>query len=82
MDQKQLREEDFSYEANSRGYMLKYKGQYIGGATISSGIFEPNTKIAGRHTQDFVKFAEIDILDIMCGNPGNYKEQIDKINNR
>ncbi|MHA1287207.1 MAG: hypothetical protein ACTSPB_07350 [Candidatus Thorarchaeota archaeon] len=82
MDQKQLRREDFSYEANTRGYMLKYRGQSIGGAGISSGIFGPNGKKEVRHTQDFADFAETDIQDIMFGNPGHYSTLIDEINNR
>lgn len=82
MDQTQLKIEDFSYEANSRGYMLKYKGKSIGGAGISSGIFGPNSKKERRHTQDFVKFAETDIQDIVFGNPGHYGTLIDEIDNR
>lgn len=82
MNQTQLKEEDFSYTANSRGYMLKYKGQYIGGAGILSGIFGPNGKQGEKQTQDYIKYAQIDILDILCDNPGHYKERIDKINNR
>jgi len=82
MDQNQLRSEDFSYEANSRGYMLMYKGQSIGGAGISSGIFGLNSKKEVRHTQDFVNFAETDIQDIMFGNPGHYGTLIDEINSK
>lgn len=79
MNQTQLRREDFSYEANSRGYMLKYKGLSIGGAGILSGIFGPNGKQGKRQTQDYVRYAETDIQDIMFGRPGNYKERMDEI---
>ena len=80
MDQTQLKREDFSYEANSRGYMLKYKGQCIGGAGILSGIDTP-TGIKGlKQIHDYAENAEIDIQDIMFGNPGHYGTLIEEIN--
>jgi len=82
MDQTRLRREDFSYEANSRGYMLMYKGQSIGGAGILSGIFGPNGKQGDKQTQDYIEYAETDIQDIMFGNPGHYGTLIEEINSR
>lgn len=80
MDQKQLKREDFSYTANSRGYMLEYKGQSIGGAGISSGASAPTGKKGLRQIRDYAKHAEIDIQNIMSGNPGHYGTLIDEIN--
>lgn len=82
MDQTTLKKEDFSYEANSRGYMLMYKGQCIGGAGILSGIFGPNSKQGEKQTQDYIGYAETDIQDIMFGNPGHYGTLIEEINSR
>ena len=82
MDQTQLRREDFSYEANSRGYMLKYKGMSIGGAGILSGIFGPNGKQGEKQTQDYIGYAETDIQDIMFGNQSHYRTLIEEIDSR
>jgi len=82
MDQPQLRREDFSYEANSRGYMLMYKGQSIGGAGIFTGTAETTGIDEYKQMQDFVESAETDIQDIVFGNPGRYARSIGEINNR
>lgn len=81
MDQTQLRREDFSYEANSRGYMLKYKGQSIGGAGILSAARGPRGKGVPKQIAENMKDAEITIQNILDGNPGRiYKEAIDQVN--
>ena len=82
MNQTQLRIEDFSYEANSRGYMLKYKGQSIGGAGILPGASGPTSKRGTKQIQENTRYAKIDIQNIMFGNPGHYGKVIDEINNR
>jgi len=82
MDQKQLRREDFNYEANSRGYILMYKGQSIGGAGIFTGGAKTTDINEDKQTQDFINSAETDIQNIMFGNPGHYGILINEINNR
>ena len=82
MDQKRLRREDFSYTANSRGYMLKYKGVSLGGAGILSGAIATTDISEEKQIQKFVNSAEIDIQNIVFGNPGHYGKVIDEINSR
>lgn len=82
MDQKRLKREDFSYTANSRGYMLEYKGQSIGGAGLFTGTIATTDMDEDKQAQDFVNSAEIDIQNIVFGNPGRYAKSIDEINNR
>ena len=82
MDQTKLRREDFSYEANNRGYMLMYKGQSIGGAGSFTGGVTTTDINEDKQTQDFINSAEIDIQNIVFGNPGRYAKSIDEINNR
>ena len=82
MDQKQLKREDFSYEANSRGYMLKYNGQSIGGAGLFTGTITTTDINEDKQTQDFIDSAETDIQNIVFGNPGRYGASIDRINKR
>jgi len=76
----QLKREDFSYTANSGGYMLMYKGQSIGGAGILPGANTPKGINATRQTQDYVNSAKIDIQNIVFGHPGRYGASIDRIN--
>ena len=82
MDQKQLKREDFSYEANSRGYMLKYNDQSIGGAGLFTGTITTTDINEDKQTQDFIDSAETDIQNIVFGNPGRYARSIDEINSR
>lgn len=82
MDKRQLRSEDFSYEANSRGYMLMYKGLSIGGTGLFTGGIATTGTLEDKQTQKFVKSAEIDIQNIVFGNPGRYARSIDEINSR
>ena len=82
MDKPQLRKEDFSYEANSRGYMLTYKGVSLGGAGLFTGTIETTDIDENKQTQDFVNSAEIEIQNIVFGNPGHYGTLIDEINSR
>lgn len=80
MDKKELKKEDFSYTANSRGYMLMYKGLSIGGTGLFTGGIATTGTLEDKQTQKFVKSAEIDIQNIMFGNPGHYGTLIDEIN--
>ena len=80
MGKARLRREDFSYNANSKGYMLMYKGQSIGGAGLFTGTIETTDIDEDKQTQGFVNSAEIDIQNIVFGNPGRYARSIDEIN--
>ena len=81
MSQKQLKREDFSYEVNARGYILKYRGQSIGGTGILSSARGPRGRAVPKQIADYCKIAEITIQSIINGNPGRiYKEAIDQIN--
>ena len=82
MDQGKLKREDFSYTANSRGYMLEYKGQSIGGVGIMPGASIHTGKKELRQIRDYAESAEVDIQRIMFGNPGHYGTIIDEINDR
>lgn len=82
MDQTQLKREDFSYNASSKGYILMYKGQSLGGAGVFAGTIAVTDIDEDKQTQEFVRTAEIDIQNIVFGNPGRYARSIDEINNR
>jgi|25BtaG_2_1085352.scaffolds.fasta_scaffold05842_2 hypothetical protein len=64
-----LKEKDFTFSADSRGYMIKYKGFNIGGASIRS-----DKKMHWRHAQQNVKdnatSARSAISQIITGNGG------------
>lgn len=82
MDKKQLRREDFSYTANSRGYMLEYRGQSIGGIGVMPGASVYTGKKKLKQIRDYAESAEVEIQRIILGNPGHYGTLIDEINNR
>ena len=80
MDPSKLKREDFSYEANGRGYILRYKGQNIGGAGILSSACGPSGRGVPKQTKDYMEYAENAIQDILAGNPGRMlKEAIEEI---
>lgn len=71
---------DFTYEYSSRGYMLFYKGQPIGGAGILHSARGPVGRQVAPQLAENKKDAETAIQNILVGNPGRiYKEAIEKI---
>ena len=67
-------EKDISYSYNSRGYMMYYKGQPIGGAGIAASArgHRSNLKLFRDH-------AEVTKRSIMRGGETYMQEQIKKI---
>lgn len=59
---------DFTYEYSSQGYMLFYKGQCIGGG--GGGV---------SNMAEYKHRAEADMQAILIGEPGCYKNTLEKI---
>jgi len=77
----ELKRSDFTYECNSQGYMILYKGNNIGGAGPFNHCHEPVGGEVLVQLERYREFAKNAIENIMAGNPGQvFKEAIDKIN--
>ena len=59
---------DFNVVANSRGYQVQYKGKNIGGAGISADAKAPTGRAAWKQTQDYLKYGDMAIQDILAGD--------------
>ena len=71
---------DFTYECSSRGYMLFYKGQSIGGSSILHSVRGPVGGQVAPQLAENKKHAETAIQNILVGNSGRiYRKAIEKI---
>lgn len=76
----EYKKEDFTYSANAEGYMIKYKGQNIGGARIL-GKFKGRGRSVAIQRNDYARNAENEIENIVNGYiHSHYQSAIEKIN--
>jgi len=71
-----MKADDFDYEANSRGYMIKYKGENVGGASIM-GPYKGRGKAIYDQISDNVSCAKSTIRSLLEGRGCKY--MIDRI---
>ena len=80
MDPSKLKREDFSFEANDRGYILIYKDMHLGGAGILRSDFGNSEEHTPEQVVDHGKLAEEAIQRILIGKSQHYLRLIDEIN--
>jgi hypothetical protein len=62
-----MNRDDFKVIADSRGYMIHYKGKPIGGAGISKDAKGPTGRQATAQAMDYLKYGDSDIQAILAG---------------